>query len=102
MDLISRAHAQQLLIYGATIMPFGGDTSGSPSTTRPAHEMVRQQVNTCIKTAGIFDGVIDFDAAITDSGNPAQDPGDLCRLVPDGRPAPGPGWLPKPWATRSI
>ena len=70
-DLISRAHAKGLLIYGGTITPFGGDTTGSPYYTA-AHEMVREQVNTWIKTAGNFDGYIDFDAAITDGGNPPK------------------------------
>jgi lysophospholipase L1-like esterase len=64
--LISDAHGRGLLIYGATILPFGGNSYYSP-----AHEMVRQQVNTYIKS-GVFDGVIDFDAALTDGGNPPK------------------------------
>ena len=67
-DLISRAHAKGLLIYGATILPFGGsnyyDTAG-------ANETVRKQVNTYIRS-GAFDGYIDFDAALTDGGNPPK------------------------------
>jgi lysophospholipase L1-like esterase len=65
-NLISAAHAKGLLIYGATILPFGAN---SYYTT--AHESVRQQVNTYIKS-GVFDGVIDFDAALTDGGNPPK------------------------------
>ena len=65
-DLISQAHAAKLLIYGATILPFGGN---SYYTT--GHESVRQQVNTYIKS-GVFDGYIDFDAALTDGGNPPK------------------------------
>jgi lysophospholipase L1-like esterase len=65
-DLIGRAHAKGLLIYGATILPFAGN---SYYTT--AHESVRQQVNAYIKS-GVFDGTIDFDAALTDSGNPPK------------------------------
>ncbi|HEX7598294.1 MAG TPA: SGNH/GDSL hydrolase family protein [Polyangia bacterium] len=65
-DLISRAHAKGLLIYGATILPFGGNSYYST-----AHESVRQQVNTYIKS-GAFDGIIDFDAALTDGGNPPK------------------------------
>ena len=63
-DLISRARARGLLIYGGTILPFGGSSYYSA-----AHESVRQQVNTYIKS-GVFDGYIDFDAALTDGGNP--------------------------------
>jgi lysophospholipase L1-like esterase len=65
-DLISRAHAKGLLIYGATILPFGGNAY---YTT--AHESVRQQVNAYIKS-GAFDGYLDFDAALTDGGNPPK------------------------------
>ena len=65
-DLISRAHAKGLLIYGATITPFGGNAYYTA-----AHEAVRQQVNTYIKS-GAFDGYIDFDAAVTDNGSPPK------------------------------
>jgi lysophospholipase L1-like esterase len=63
-NLISQAHTAGLLIYGATILPFGGSSYYSV-----AHESVRQQVNTYIKS-GAFDGFIDFDAALTDGGDP--------------------------------
>jgi lysophospholipase L1-like esterase len=66
-DLISRAHAKGVLIYGATITPFGGYASYYST----AHETVRKQVNDYIKS-GAFDGVIDFDAALTDGGNPPK------------------------------
>jgi lysophospholipase L1-like esterase len=65
-DLIGRAHMKGVLMYGATITPFGGN-----SYYTVAHEMVRQQVNTFIRS-GAFDGVIDFDAALTDGGNPPK------------------------------
>jgi lysophospholipase L1-like esterase len=65
-DLISRARAQGVLIYGATILPFGASSDYSV-----ANESVRQQVNTYIKS-GAFDGVVDFDAALTDGGNPPK------------------------------
>jgi lysophospholipase L1-like esterase len=64
--LISAAHDEGLLIYGATILPFGGNGY----YTEP-HESVRQQVNTYIKS-GVFDGYIDFDAALTDGGTPPR------------------------------
>jgi lysophospholipase L1-like esterase len=65
-SMITMAHSRGLLIYGATITPFGGN-----SYYTAAHEMVRQTVNTYIKS-GAFDGYIDFDAAITDNGNPPK------------------------------
>ncbi len=68
--LISQAHAQNLLIYGATITPFGGNT-GTNGYYTAAHETVRQSVNTYIKS-GKFDAYLDFDAAVTDNGNPPK------------------------------
>jgi lysophospholipase L1-like esterase len=65
-DLIARAHAKGVLIYGATILPFGGN-----SYYTAAHENVRQQVNAYIRS-GVFDGVIEFEAAVTDGGNPPK------------------------------
>jgi len=65
-QLIKAGHAQNLLVYGATITPFGGNSYYSA-----AHESVRQQVNTYIKS-GAFDGYLDFDAAVTDGGNPPK------------------------------
>jgi lysophospholipase L1-like esterase len=81
--LISQAHAQNLLIYGATITPFGGNVYYTPE-----HESARQAVNTYIKS-GKFDGYVDLDAAIRDSSNPpklqaAYDSGDGLHLNPTG------------------
>jgi lysophospholipase L1-like esterase len=80
---ISMAHAQNLLIFGATVTPFGGNSYYSS-----AHETVRQSVNTYIKS-GKFDGAIDFDAAVKDSSNPPKiqstyDSGDGLHLSPAG------------------
>jgi lysophospholipase L1-like esterase len=63
-QLIDAAHAKGVLVFGATILPFNGNSYYSA-----AHESVRQQVNTYIKS-GAFDGVVDFDAALTDGKNP--------------------------------
>jgi lysophospholipase L1-like esterase len=81
---ITMAHAQGLLIFGATITPFGSNTDYY-STSK---ESVRQSVNTYIRS-GKFDGVIDFDAAVRDTSNPprlhaAYDTGDGLHLNPAG------------------
>lgn len=65
-QMISAGRAKGLLVYGATITPFGGNSYYSD-----AHESVRQQVNTYIKS-GAFDGYLDFDAAVTDGGSPPK------------------------------
>ena len=71
--IIAVAHEHGLRAAGATILPFGG----SFYDTGPAREVARQAVNRWIRTSGAYDAVIDFDAVMRDSLNPA-------RLRPDG------------------
>jgi lysophospholipase L1-like esterase len=59
-----KAHARNIRAYGATITPFGG--SGYYSAL---HEAERQFVNAWVRTNTVFDGVIDFDAAVRDPSN---------------------------------
>lgn len=77
-QLITRAHAEGLKIFGATILPFKDDTLGFYNE---ANEAKRQAVNHWIRTSGEYDGVIDFDKATRDPAdplrlNPAYDSGD--------------------------
>ncbi|HSY20833.1 MAG TPA: GDSL-type esterase/lipase family protein, partial [Polyangiaceae bacterium] len=66
-SLITQAHAKHLLIYGATITPFGGYAMYYSTAT----EAVREAVNTWIKgSSSGYDGYFDFDAAVTNNGNP--------------------------------
>jgi len=69
-EIIRRAHARQIRVYGATITPLGKSFYDSP-----AREANRAAVNQWIRTSGRFDGVIDFDAA-------ARDPAEPTRLAP--------------------
>ncbi|MEU0742897.1 SGNH/GDSL hydrolase family protein [Streptomyces sp. NPDC006134] len=68
-QLIRRAHRNGLEIFGATILPFEGDTLGYHT---PQRESTRQAVNDWIRTSGAFDGVVDFDAAVRDPGRPGR------------------------------
>jgi lysophospholipase L1-like esterase len=75
-QLIARAHARGLKIFGATLPPFRG--AGDYSA---AGEAKREAVDHWIRTSGAFDGVIDFDAVMRDPAdplrlNPAYDSGD--------------------------
>ncbi|GAA3748279.1 lysophospholipase L1-like esterase [Spinactinospora alkalitolerans] len=72
-QLITRAHAADLRIYGGTILPFKGDTLGFHSEE---NEAKRQAVNEWIRTSGEYDAVIDFDEAL-------RDPDDPLRLRPE-------------------
>jgi lysophospholipase L1-like esterase len=60
-QFISKAHAHNILAYGATITPFGGNGYYTPS-----HEASRQTVNSWIRTNTLCDGVIDFDMVVRD------------------------------------
>jgi lysophospholipase L1-like esterase len=70
-QLIVRAHARGLKIFGATLLPFQG--AGYYSARA---EATREAVNHWIRTSGAFDGVIDFDAVM-------RDPADPLRLNPE-------------------
>jgi lysophospholipase L1-like esterase len=67
-QLIHRAHSMGLAVYGGTLTPFGGF---APFST-PEKEAKRQAVNRWIRTGGLFDAVIDFDAVVRDPGDPAR------------------------------
>lgn len=62
---IQLAHAHHILVYGATITPFGKSFYDSP-----AHEAARETVNHWIRTSGAFDAVIDFDKVMRDPQHP--------------------------------
>jgi lysophospholipase L1-like esterase len=66
-DMANKAKARGMRAYGATITPFGG--SGYYSVL---HEEERQFVNAWIRTNTVFDGVIDFDAAVRDPADPTK------------------------------
>jgi len=66
-QLIARAHAKGLKIYGATIAPYEGAAYYSAEGNA-----VRQGINDWIRTSKEFDGVLDFDAAFRDPAKPTQ------------------------------
>jgi lysophospholipase L1-like esterase len=66
-QLIERAHAHGLKIYGATLTPFDGAAYFTAEG-----EAKRQAVNQFIRTGKAYDGVIDFDAAVRDPAAPSK------------------------------
>ncbi|HEY1576355.1 MAG TPA: SGNH/GDSL hydrolase family protein [Terracidiphilus sp.] len=85
-QIIARAHAHDLLVFGATITPCVGSDYYHPG---PLSESDRQTVNQWIRAAGNFDAVIDFDAVIRDPQHPdrllpAYDCGDHLHPSPAG------------------
>jgi lysophospholipase L1-like esterase len=65
-QFIARAHERGLIIYGATLTPIGG--MNRPTTA--AVDVKRRAVNEWIRTSGMFDGVIDFEAVTRDPAQP--------------------------------
>lgn len=68
-QLIRRAHAKGLKIYGCTLTPFEG---AFPGYYTPAGEVKRETVNAWIRTSGEYDAVIDFDAVVRDPAHPTR------------------------------
>lgn len=68
-QLAERAHAHGIRLIGGTITPFVGNDYYHPG---PESEADRQAINRFIRTSGVFDAVIDFDAAIRDPANPSR------------------------------
>jgi lysophospholipase L1-like esterase len=69
-QLIARAHEHGIKIIGGTLTPFAVTTI--PDYFTPEGEVKRQAVNHFVRTSGLFDGVIDFDAAIRDPADPSR------------------------------
>lgn len=67
-QMITRARARSLPIFGATLTPFEGTTI--PGYWTPEGEAVRQELNDWIRTSGEYDAVIDFEAATRDPARP--------------------------------
>ncbi|MFI9812584.1 SGNH/GDSL hydrolase family protein [Saccharothrix variisporea] len=86
-QIVVRAHAHGIKVYGATLAPLGGSQAyDDPAGHR---EAARQAVNAWIRDAGVFDAVLDFDAVARDPEEPrrllaAYDEGDHLHLTPAG------------------
>lgn len=83
-QLIERAHARGLKVYGATLTPFEGANYWTSEG-----EAKRKALNEWIRTSEAYDGVIDFDAITRDPNNPMKflpryDPGDHLHPNPAG------------------
>ncbi|MEO8361975.1 MAG: SGNH/GDSL hydrolase family protein [Vicinamibacteria bacterium] len=83
-QMIERAHARGLKIYGGTLTPFEGSSAWTP-----AGEAKRQALNEWIRISKAYDAFVDFDAAVRDPSHPTRtlaqyDPGDHLHLNPAG------------------
>lgn len=73
-QLIVRAHARGIKIYGCTILPFENETF-VPGAYTPEGEAVRQAVNAWMRSSKAFDALIDLDKVM-------RDPAHSARLLP--------------------
>ncbi len=64
-DVIARAHARGIKVFGGTLLPIQRSTKDTPE-----NEATRQAVNQWIRTAKAFDAVIEFEHAVQDPQNP--------------------------------
>jgi lysophospholipase L1-like esterase len=90
-QIIDRAHAHGMRVYGATITPDGGSFYYHPESKS---EDDRKAVNDWIRAPGHFDAVLDFDAVVRDPQQPdrmlpAYDSGDHLHPGPAGYRAIG-------------
>lgn len=85
-QIIVRAHAGKLRVFGGTITPYVGSDYYHPGA---ASEADRQAVNSWIRAPGHFDAVIDFDKVTRDPAHPDRllpsfDCGDHLHPSPSG------------------
>jgi len=85
-QIVLRAHAEGIQVYGATVLPYAGSDYYHPG---PLNQQDLAAVNQWIRAAGHFDAVIDFDAVMRDPEHPdrllpAYDSGDHLHPSPAG------------------
>ena len=83
-QLIDRAHARGLRVFGGTVLPFEGDSNWTPEG-----EAKRQALNDWIRQSGAYDAVLDFDHSVRDPSRPTRmqakfDSGDHLHPAPAG------------------
>ncbi len=83
-QIIYRSRSCGLLVYGSTILP-----CGESFYSNPALEAKRQTINEWIRTSGVCNAVIDWDAVVRDPENPSRlrreaDSGDHLHLSDEG------------------
>jgi len=70
-QLAVRAHAAGLTAFAGTVMTWENETFNGGHYT-PEAEAKRQALNTWIRDNGVFDAVIDFEAALRDPAHPTR------------------------------
>lgn len=73
-QLAAAVHARGLRITVGTLPPFEGALAGTPFAGHysPAKEVLRQQLNGWLRSTGLFDAIVDFDAVLRDPQQPRR------------------------------
>ncbi|GEN22303.1 hypothetical protein HCU01_02520 [Halomonas cupida] len=73
-QLVDQAHVRGIRVIGATLTPFSGALPGTvlDNYYDAKKDALRQQVNEWIRCSGVFDVVIDLDAALRDESAPSH------------------------------
>jgi len=73
-QLAAAAHARGIRMTVGTLPPFEGALEGTPYAGHYSLEKdrMRRQVNEWLRTAGLFDAVVDFDAVLRDPARPQR------------------------------
>ncbi|SDF01299.1 Lysophospholipase L1 [Massilia sp. PDC64] len=73
-QLVAACHVRGVRVTAGTLPPFEGALAGTPYAGHysPGKERLRQQLNDWIRTAGVFDAVVDFDAVLRDPARPRR------------------------------
>ncbi len=71
-QMIDKAHAKNIKVYGCTILPFAGSFYDTPF-----RQEARDMVNEWIRKSGKFDAVIDFDKVMSSVDEPKKMQADI-------------------------
>ena len=73
-QLVAASHVRGVRVTAGTLPPFEGALAGTPYAGHysPAKGRLRRQLNDWIRTAGVFDAVVDFDAVLRDPARPGR------------------------------
>jgi lysophospholipase L1-like esterase len=83
-QIVDKAHAQNIKVFGATLTPCKGSFYGRDDVLKAI-----QDINTWMRTSNTFDAVLDFYNAVVDPNNPetvldSANSGDHLHLSPYG------------------
>lgn len=63
-EIVAKAHARGVKVIGATLTPTGRASGIAFMYALPSVQLNREIVNSYIRTSGLFDAVVDYDAAV--------------------------------------